>query len=147
MSSDLDSKKFKLTLVVLAVISAAYLLQMFSPLRLNSDSITFLSVAVSAADGEGFVWKGELTRYPLGYLILLVGLDRVGLGASWAFVGLNCLFLGLGVFASYFIYIQVFKFDRWVATLLCCLMLLCHVFVRQVAFPMSDISFFGVAMA
>ena len=142
-----DDTYLKYFVMALAVLSIAYLLQIYSPLRLNTDAIAYLSMAASAADGDGFNFNARRLPFPIGYPALLAGLDRAGLGASRVFTGLNCLLLALGLAASYALLRRVFKLPRRVATLLCCLTLLCYVFVKHVPLPMAEIPFFGVSMA
>jgi hypothetical protein len=131
----------------LCVLSFVYLLQMFSPLRLTRDSVVYLQMAVSAVNGEGFLAHGERTRYPPGYPALLTLLLKTGLAASWSFVGLNCIFLALGLIGSFVIYRQALKLSTWVALLLCCLALLNWVFIKHMSLPLSDVPYFGVSLA
>lgn len=138
----------RLLYVSLAVLGVVYLLQIASPLRLNEDAIYLLEVTSSAVDGQGFTTPGGRTsRYPLGYPGLLALLDVVGLGVSWAFIALNCLFVLIGIIASYLIYQRVFAFNRSVALLLCCLIMLSYVLVKHVTLPLTDVAFFGATMA
>lgn len=129
------------------LLAAAYLVQCYSPLRLNLDVIHFVTVAASAADGEGFLFKDTPTYYPIGYAALLSGLERIGLGISWAFVALNCLFIAVGVGASYALYRMHFGYARNAALGLCCLVLLSYVLVKHVTLPMSDVPFLGASLA
>lgn len=132
----------------LIVLGVFYLLQLYSPLRLTSDAITFLSIAASVADGNGFEIAGKwVNRYPPGYIVMVAGLDIAGLGSSWAFTALNCFFIALGLFVCYFIFRNHFRISQRGSLLICCFTLLSYIFVKQVTFPMSDIPFFGVAIA
>jgi hypothetical protein len=128
---------------LLVLLAATYLLQMLSPLRLNTDAIAFLTMGESAASGHGFLFRGQSTHFPLGYPIMLAGLDRAGLGASWAFIGLNCLFASAAVGSSYALYRRAFGVSGQVAELLCALVLLCWVLVKHVTLPTSDVAFLG----
>ena len=128
---------------LLVLLAATYLLQMLSPLRLNTDAIVFLTMGESAASGHGFLFRGQSTHFPLGYPIMLAGLDCAGLGASWAFIGLNCLFASAAVGSSYALYRRAFGVSGQVAELLCALVLLCWVLVKHVTLPTSDVAFLG----
>ena len=131
----------------LALLGVLYLLQMTSPLRLNTDAIIFLYLGQSAAAGQGFLLHGRPTHFPIGYPAMLAGLDLAGLGASWAFIGLNCLFVALAVAASYGLYRRAFGFSGLLAMGLCALLLLCYVLVKHVTLPVSDVVFLGLATA
>ncbi|HET6566594.1 MAG TPA: hypothetical protein VFG50_01435 [Rhodothermales bacterium] len=139
--------RFRALSVCLFVIAVVYLLQILTPLRLNVDVIHFLSVAASVADGNGYIYYGEPTYYPHGYPAMLAGLDRLGLAGSWSFVGLNCLFIALGMLAAYGIFRRHFCFERWKSLLLICLTLLNYGLVKQLTLPMSDVPFLGASMA
>jgi len=135
------------TRLALALLLGAYLLQLISPLRLDTDVIAYLSKAASAADGQGFVFKGPHSVLPLGYPVVLAGMDRMGLGAAWAFMALNILFLCFGLAASYLLLRRTFGLTDRVAAFLCGLTLLCYLFVKHVSLLKSDIPFFGLMMA
>ena len=128
---------------VLVLLAATYLLQMLSPLRLNTDAIVFLTLGESAASGHGFLFRGHSTHFPSGYPIMLAGLDCARLGASWAFIGLNCILAGAAVFSSYALYRRAFGVSRQIAELLCSLVLLCWVLIKHVTLPTSDVAFLG----
>ena len=137
----------KWAICALCALSVLYLLQMFSPLRLTTDSIVYLQVARSAADGQGFLFHGESTHYPPGYPALIALLIKSGQAASWSFIGLNCLFVALGLLACFVIFRQTFKLSLWVTLLLCCLTLLNWVFIKHMPLLLSDIPYFGVSLA
>ena len=125
------------------LLTATYLLQMLSPLRLNTDAIVFLTLGESAASSHGFLFRGHSTHFPSGYPMMLAGLDCARLGASWAFVGLNCLFTGAVVFSSYALYRRAFGLSGQIAESLCALVLLCWILIKHVTLPTSDVAFCG----
>ena len=128
---------------VLVLLAATYLLQVLSPLRLNTDAIVFLTLGESAASGHGFLFRGHSTHFPSVYPIMLAGLDCARLGASWAFIGLNCILAGAAVFSSYALYRRAFGVSGQIAELLCSLVLLCWVIIKHVTLPTSDVAFLG----
>src|SRR5215475_4517308 len=81
---------------ILLVVCGLYVVQLWTPLRLDGDSIDLLSIASSAADGHGFLNHGQQTRYGVGYPTMVVWLERVGAARPWGLVGLNALFLLIG---------------------------------------------------
>ena len=140
-------QKRGLALAAVAALSALYLLQMASPLRLTPDSVIYLSIGASAAEGKGFLFRGYPTLHPPGYPALVAALDLLGLGVSWAFVALNCLLLALGMAACYGVLRLSFGLERPRAAFLCCLSALSYLFLNHATLPLSDIPFFGVSMA
>lgn len=126
---------------LLGVAVAFYATYLFSPLRLNRDAVEYLWMAYSAVDGAGF----PDSRYPIGYPALLAGLDRAGLGVSWAFVALNLGFLALGLAATFRLLREVLGSSHEEATSICALPLFSFVFVKHAAIPIADIAFFGLS--
>src|SRR5690242_17716637 len=83
-----DSLKYRSLQILLVVLTTSFLLQVFSPLRLNNDAIVLLSMGESAAHGGGFSDGGLKAVFPPGYPALLAALLRVGLAHPWVIVGL-----------------------------------------------------------
>jgi hypothetical protein len=131
--------------LVFALVSVAYLVQIATPLRLVGDGIDYLLQASSAVDGGGFRVHGEPSMRPPGYPALIVVLAKAGVGRSWAIVALNCLLLGIGCWASYFLLRISFGFQLEAAQLICLLTLLSFVMIKHVTYPLSDICFFGAS--
>jgi len=134
-----------ITWLAFALVSAAYLAQIPTALRLVSDGIDYLLQASSALDGGGFRVHGERSMRPPGYPALIFLLAKAGMGWSWAIVALNCLLLGIGCWASYFVLRGSFGFQAGAAQLTCLLTLLSFVMVKHVTYPLSDICFFGAS--
>ena len=132
--------------LALLLVSLAYLAQIASPLRLVGDGVDYLLQASSAADGHGFRVHGEQSMRPPGYPALIFLLVKGGIGKSWAIVALNCLLLGIGCWASYFVLRSSFAFEDGPAQVLCLLTLLSFVMVKHVTYPLSDVCFFGASM-
>ena len=82
------------------LVAALYLVQLPGPLRVDTDSVFYLQLAASVADGHGTHPPG-VASFPPGLPVLLGGLDAVGLGSPWAFSSLNMLFLLLGLASAY----------------------------------------------
>lgn len=135
----------RILLAALVVLGALYLLQVNSPLRLNTDAIVLLSMADSFLQGTGFLFYGKTTMFPPGYPALVALATVANLGASWGLILMNCLFLAAGVGATYFILTRSMKIRPETALLTCCLTMLCYVFVKHVTLPLTDIPFFGLA--
>ena len=140
------STKRRLSQALLFLIATCYLVQVLSPLRINTDAVTLLSIARSASQGTGFLDSGQKTVFPPGYPALLMGLMKVGLARSWAFIGLNLLFLAAGLFAAYTLLIRDFLLDENVVLLICSFTLLSFVVVKHSTLPLTDVPYFGCSM-
>src|SRR5581483_11041361 len=69
----------KALMMLLAALAFAYLLQIATPLRVDHDSIEYLTVAASIADGRGFMLNGAPAFVPYGYPLLVAGLEQLGI--------------------------------------------------------------------
>jgi hypothetical protein len=135
----------RLIAVLFVLIASAYVAQISSPLRLIGDGVDYLLQASSAIDGQGFLLHGMRSMRPAGYPALIYGLGKFGLANSWTIVGLNCLLLGVGCWASYFGLREALALSSRAAKTFCVLTLLSFLMVRNVTYPLSDICFFGAA--
>ena len=66
-----ESKWFWLLGALLFLVLGGYLLQIVSPLRLNTDSLRLLSMASSWVDGGNFLVNGNKDSFPVGYPMFL----------------------------------------------------------------------------
>lgn len=128
------------------MVAIAYLLQIASPLRLINDGVDYLLQASSALDGNGLLLHGVRSIRPSGYPALIWVLAKAGIGKSWAIVALNCLLLGVGCVASYFVVRDSFGFSSEVTQFISLLTLLSFLMIRNVTYPLSDICFFGASV-
>jgi hypothetical protein len=129
------------------VLCIAYLIQLASPLRLNTDATSFLTLASSVLDGQGFVIDGEPTHFPVGYPLMVVALERAGLACSASIIGINLFMLALGCAGTAYLLRRSFHLQTNVITLIGVLTLLCWVIVKHATLPQSDVPYFGFAMA
>lgn len=124
----------------LAGLAVVYLLQTATQLRLDTDAVRYLTAAASLADGNGLPRIGV----PLGYAVLIGGLDRIGLGSVAFIVALNCIFLAVGMLAIANLLRDASSSDkRWVVIF----SLLSLPIVRSVAMPLPEAAFFGTSLA
>jgi len=133
--------------ILLTILAIGFLLQIFTPLRLNTDAVTLLSMADSAAHGGGFLDDGEKSVFPPGYPAMLAVLLRLGLAHPWVIVSLNMLFLSFGLYAAYCLLNAEFFADRTVAIMICCLFLLSYVVVKHSTMPLTEGPFFMCSMS
>jgi len=82
---------------LLTVGATLYLLQAFTPFRLTSDSIYYLTMADAAATGHGFVGHNQ----PIGYPLFVFLLIKARIFSSATMVIANCLFFGIGLVLSF----------------------------------------------
>lgn len=123
-----------------------YLVQLWTPLRLNGDAVVLLSVASSAADGHGFLDHGKPTHYPPGYPAMVVGLERVGAARPWGLVGLNALFLCIGFASAAYVARHYFRLSRDWAGIALLFAALDFALIKHFTLPLTDIPFFGISM-
>jgi hypothetical protein len=132
--------------ILLTILTIGFLLQIFTPLRLNTDAVTLLSMADSAAHGSGFLDDGEKSVFPPGYPAVVAVLLRSGLAHPWVIVSLNMIFLSLGLYAAFCLLNTEFFSDRTVVILICCLFLLSYVVVKHSTMPLTEGPFFMCSM-
>ena len=138
--------KLRAAQILLTILAIGFLLQIFTPLRLNTDAVTLLSMAESAAHGDGFLDDGAKSVFPPGYPAMLAVLLKLGLAHPWVIVGLNMVFLSLGLLAVFFLLSQEFFADRAVVLMICCLFLLSYVVVKHCTVPLTEGPFFFCSM-
>jgi hypothetical protein len=134
-----------LPISILIAFSFGYLLQVFSPLRINTDSYRLLSMAVSAFEGKGFLVDGNRDQYPLGYPLVLLTLLKTCLANSVTLVGVNLIALVLGMYCFWRISEAVF--DSKLASIAAVVSMASWVMIKHVTLPISDLLFFGVSAA
>ena len=141
-----DSIRFRFSLALLLVLAVCFVLQVVSPLRLNTDAIVLLSMGESGAHGGGFLDDGQKTVFPPGYPALLALLLSLGLAHSWVIVGLNVVFLSTGLIATRSLLIREFFEDRAAVLMICSFSLLSYVAVKHSTIPLTDVPFFCCSM-
>jgi hypothetical protein len=142
-----DSVRYRSSQILLLVLAICFVLQVFSPLRLNNDAITLLSMGESAAHGGGFLNDGQKTFLPSGYPALLAVLLKAGFAHPWVIVGLNMVFLSVGLFAAYCVLSREFFEDRTLILLICSFSLLSYVVIKHSTIPLTDVPFFCCSMS
>lgn len=135
----------KVLFLAVSVVGLIYLLQLASPLRTQNDSIAYLSMAESAARGEGFLVDGEETRYPPGYAAILVACMRTGAARSSVFIAINIALLAVGLTALHFVLRKGMGLTTREATMVVLLCLLSRGFIKYTLPVMSDIAYFAVS--
>lgn len=137
----LKATKYALVLIF-GVATLIYVLQVFTPLRLTTDGITYLSFADEAARGDGFasIREGHL-GFPKGYPAFLFAMIRIGVFSSTTLVASNLIFLWLALALSFQTLISL-AFEREVAAIACLFTYLSYATIKHVTQAMSDFLFF-----
>ncbi len=125
--------------IAIAVLAALFAVQVFSPLRLDMDSVDYLSLAAALAQGKPL----EPLGLPLGYPLFVAGLDRLGLASPFAIVLVNCLGIALGLVSTWYLFRARPALSQWVVVF----SLLSWTVVRHVALPLPESLFFGISLA
>lgn len=133
--------------VLLVVLFLIHAIQIWGPLRLNTDAEHFLSYATLAADSAQSFPLASSPPHPPGYATMIAVLDRAGLGSTPVLVLVNLAFIAVGVVAAYGVAARGFGFNEHGALIVCVMTLLSFVVVKHAPIPLSDVPFFGVAMA
>jgi hypothetical protein len=137
------------SLFVFAVVSGCaallYAAQVFTPLRLTTDGIYYLSFADSVARGDGVA---DLYRQhfllPKGYPAIVLALMKAGVFSSFAVVTANLLFFSLGLLLNFQTLVSL-GFERRYSASLCLLTILSFVAVKNITLPMSDFLFYALS--
>ena len=127
---------------VLAVL--LYVLQVFTPLRLTTDGVAYLSLADLAAT-QGFPALAHTEfQFPKGYPAFVFVLMKVGIFSSASMVLVNLICFAVGVALS-FRTLLALGFERFQAVMACVLTVLSFAAVKHITQGMSDFLFFALA--
>src|SRR5437016_3314468 len=131
--------------VAFGVSIVLYLAQVFTPLRLTSDGITYLSLADAAARKGLFIALGQPNfPFPKGYPAFVFLLIKGGLFSSAALVLSNLLFFAVGLIFSFRTLIAL-GFGRSHAMIASLLTFLSFTAVKHITQGMSDFLFFALS--
>ena len=122
-----------------------YAAQLFTPLRLGSDGVAYLSLADSALrTGVLTALRQPNFPFPKGYPAFVFVLMKTGFFSSTVLVGSNLLFFAAGLVFS-FRTLASLGFRRGYAILACLLTLLSFTAVKHITQGMSDFLFFALS--
>jgi len=150
-SNSVDSRRLTLKtpthviVLVFALATVVYTMQLFTPLRLTADGISYLSFADSAVRANGLTTIAKTYfLLPKGYPVLLFAMMRMGFFSSAALVASNLTFLWLALIFS-FQTLTALAFEHEVAAAACLMTYLSYASVKHVTQAMSDFLFFFLA--
>ena len=125
--------------------AALYLAQLFTPFRLTSDAIDYLSLADSAFRGSGLNTLFSASfRFPKGYAVFAFLLMKSGLFSSATMIAANLVFFAVGLALAFRTLIAL-GFQRNPVLIACLLTLLSFTAVKHITQGMSDFLFFAAA--
>lgn len=124
--------------VITLGVSAAYLVQVVTPLRLDDDALDYLRMAAAITDGQHL----PTLPIPVGYSAMISLLERAGLGTSAFFVLANCLFLALGLWSVW----QLRGYQTRAKQVAVLATLLAIPVVKSALMPLPEAAFFGVSL-
>lgn len=131
--------------LIFGLATLLYLVQIFTPLRLTTDGISYLSFADSAVQGNGLSAIRHSNFYlPKGYPFFLFALMRMGWFSSATLVASNLIFLALALALSFRALINL-RVERELASIGCLFTYLSYATVKHVTQAMSDFLFFFLA--
>src|SRR5688572_2510089 len=120
---------------VIAVILLFYLINCFTPLRLETDSVRYFGIRDCIDQGCDPFSKAGSDFFPHGYPWLLLGLSSLGILNSFFIVLINCIYL----FTSIWLVRKIFPSVKpFVFTLL---VLFNWIIIKFVAYPLSEMQY------
>jgi hypothetical protein len=132
-------------MVVFAGAAVLYGLQVFTPLRLTTDSIEYLSLADSATRyGLWSALRQPDFPFPKGYPVFLFLIMKSGLFSSAVLVISNLVLFSLGLFFA-FRTLLAFNVSRLHAEMACLFTILSFASVKHISQGMSDFLFFALS--
>jgi hypothetical protein len=134
-----EAANTRLWLAAFGAIAIGYLLQIASPIRLDTDSVRYLAMAIGLADNTSAVPDG----FPSGYPLIVAGLDRMGLGSAHAIIAWNCLFLAISMLVVWWMTDDRPRTVRLWTVLLTIMSLQ---LIRTVAMPHPESTFLAVSL-
>jgi len=121
-----------------------YALQIFTPLRLTTDGIMYLSLAdVAAHQGVRAAWHQPF-GFPRGYPIFISVFMKAGVFSSATLVLVNLILFAAGLWFTYRT-LRAIGFERGLSLVACLLTVLCFAAVKHVTQGLSDFLLFALA--
>lgn len=144
----IQQRRVKLVATLLLLcLSAGYLLQLRTPLRLNSDAKRYVAVAASLADGMGFRYLAEPSPFPPGQPLVLAALMKAGICRSIVIVAINLVLLAVGLSVAFRIIRQLEPQRPWIAWFTSVWFLAFWAVVKHSTLPISEPLYFALSTA
>ena len=120
-----------LLLPFIIVVSAIYIVQIFSPLRLNNDNSILLMMAEEYLSNGSFTVDGGAPYVPIGYPAMVAALKFLGIATPSMLIGINVALIFAGLYLFYRLFNREFEFDQILNGILAAATLLSFLFVRK----------------
>jgi hypothetical protein len=133
-------------ILVGAAISCAYIAQVFSPLRLNADAVTLLSLTARLTDGEPFLIRGALPVFPIGVPFVFSTMEHLGIATPVGFAVLNLVCLAVSAFSAWIICRSV-RFSRSLTAIVLAVSFSSFVLFKHSVLPLTDIPYMALSLA
>lgn len=143
-STSLSKSIRGLTLACLIVLIIGYFIQAWTPLRINTDSYRLLSMAVSAANGKGYLVDGAPDQYPKGYPWVVKCMLKIGIANSASLVILNLIALSISLSLLIMMLLRC-GLGTYLRNIVIILSLSSWVIVKHVSLPVSDLLYTGLS--
>jgi hypothetical protein len=136
-------------IVLAGALVGLHFVQLYSPLRLNTDACRLLNMAVSAAEGRGFLVHGQSDVLPSGYPATVLLLMKLGAGTTFWINALNfvALLTGCGLLFLMTAWLEDVRNELGLRVLLCILPLAAWVSIKHVSLPLTESLYTAVSMA
>jgi hypothetical protein len=132
---------------LLLCLSVGYLLQLPTPLRLNSDARRYIAVAASLADGMGLRYLGQPSPFPPVEPIVLAALMKAGMCRSIVIVAINLALLATGLWITFAIIRHIEPQRPWIAWLTTVWFLSFWAVVKHSTLPGSELLYLVLSTA
>ncbi len=138
--------RVQLKIAAIIALSLINLVQIASPLRLNTDATTLLSMAQSAHEGRGFTEEGRKTLLPIAYPLVVWGLSSAGVACSSGFVALNVIAFAVGLSTFWRIARSYWNLAGEAAINAILLTLLSFAAIKHLPIPMTEFVFMALGL-
>ena len=141
----METTKQRVIWVGLVLVAVAYLVQLPTPLRVNTDGNVYLELAASFNDGHGFIWHKHKSHFPAGYPIVVAALERLGLASSAGLVAWNYLMIAIAFVSGMSLLQRWLNLSRSTAVLVLLMYLLSWATIRYALIPGSEMTYIALS--
>jgi hypothetical protein len=137
--------KRRLIWLSLSLVMLLYLLQLPTPLRVNTDGTIYLSLAASFNDGHGFIWHSHKAHFPSGYPAVIAGLERIGMGNSAGLITWNYLMIAIAGLSGGWLLQRWLNLSKSITSFLILMYLLGWATIRYALIPGSEMTYLAIS--
>jgi len=137
--------KRRVIAVGLGLVVLAYLVQLPTPLRANTDALVYLTLAASFNDGHGFVWHNHKTHFPPGYPVIVARLERLGFASSAGLIVWNYIMMTIAACSGIWLLKRWLNLSQTMAMFLSLMYLLGWATIRCALLPGSETTYIAIS--